>query len=445
VDPSDYIQLSLLVIFLILSGFFSSAETALTTVSINKLKTVIDEEGRRAKRAALVLKMRENSSKLLSTILIGNNVVNLSASALATVLSTRLFGNRVVGIATGILTLLVLIFGEIVPKTLASLNNMSISLAFAPIIYSMMVVLTPIIGVLNAICRGIFFILRVDPDKNPDQMTESELLKIVDVSSEEGVIENSEKEMINNVVDFGDAVAKDIMIPRADMICIDVNSTYDEIMELVTEENYSRFPVYEDSRDHIIGILNIKDLVISNIQNKAINVRDIMREAAYVYEYQRTAQIFADMKGASVTMCIVLDEYGVSAGLITMEDLVEEIVGQIRDEYDDYEDELIKELGNGHFAIDGSLKLDDINDAIGTELESENYDSLGGLMIELLDRLPEEGDVVSIGDVRLKCAHIEKNRVERVELFGEGYGKKKTGNEDGIEERAGAGAEERDS
>lgn len=446
-DPSDYLASCLLVVLLVLSGFFSSAETALTTVSVNKLKTVMDEGGRKGKKAALVLKMRENSSKLLSTILIGNNVVNISASALATVLSTKLFGSRFVGLATGILTLLVLVFGEVVPKTLASLNNLSMSLTFSRPIYILMVVLTPAIWVLNVICRGIFFILRVDPDKNPDQMTESELLKIVDVSSEEGVIETSEKEMINNVVDFGDAVAKDIMIPRADMICVDVNSTYDEIMELVAEENYSRFPVYEESRDHIIGILNIKDLVISNIQNKNVIVRDIMREAAYVYEYQRTAQIFADMKGLSVTMCIVLDEYGISAGLITMEDLVEEIVGEIRDEYDDYEDEMIKELGDGHFAIDGSVKLDDINDAIGTELGSENYDSLGGLMIEILDRLPEEGEEVTVGDVKLKCTRIEKNRVERVELFGEGYGKKKPGKEDGSEDRTGegAGTEERDS
>ena len=443
-DPSDILELSLLVILLILSGFFSSAETALTTVSINKLKTVIDEGGRRAKRAALVIKMRENSSKLLSTILIGNNVVNISASALATVLSTKFFGSQFVGIVTGVLTLFVLIFGEITPKTLATLNNLPMSLAFSRPIYILMVILTPLIWILNVICRGIFFILRVDPDKNPDQMTESELLKIVDVSSEEGVIETSEKEMINNVVDFGDAVAKDIMIPRADMVAIDINSSYDEIMELIAEENYSRFPVYEESKDHIIGILNVKDLVLSNIKNENdISLKDIMREVAYVYEYQRTAQIFADMKGASVTMCIVLDEYGIAAGLITMEDLVEEIVGEIRDEYDDDEDEFIKEIGEGHFDIDGSVKLDDINDAIGTNLESENYDSLGGLMIELLDRLPEEGEEAVIGDIRLVCSSVEKNRVERVELFGEGYGKNRPRNEH--REGEGTGAEERDS
>ena len=263
-------------------------------------------------------------------------------------------------------------------------------------------------------------------------MTESELLKIVDVSSEEGIIENSEKEMINNVVDFGDAVAKDIMIPRADMICVDADSTAEEVLELAVSENYSRFPVYEESKDHIIGILNIKDLIFS----QRAKVRDLMRDVAYVYEYQRTAQIFSDMKGASVTMCIVLDEYGITAGLITMEDLVEEIVGEIRDEYDEYEDELIKELGPGHFDIDGSVKLDDLNDAIGTELESENYDSVGGLMIEFLDRLPKEGEEASVGDIRLVCKCLSKNRVERVELFGEGYEKRKPGNEEGDKGKA---------
>ena len=401
-----------------LSGFFSSAETALTTVSLNKLKTVVDDGGRRGKKAALVLKMRENSAKLLSAILIGNNIVNISASALMTVVCTEIFGSKYIGIGTGILTLLVLVFGEITPKTLASLNNLSMSLIFARPIYILMVVLTPVIWIVNAICRGIFFILRVDPDKNPDQMTESELLKIVDVSSEEGVIENSEKEMINNVVDFGDAVAKDIMIPRADMVCLDVNSPLEEVLNVIIEENYSRLPIYDDSKDHIIGILNVKDLVISGINNKDIQIKDFMRKPAYVYEYQRTAQIFADMKGASVGMCIVLDEYGITAGLITMEDLVEEIVGEIRDEYDDYEDEFIKEIEPGHYDVDGSIKLDDLNDAIGTEFESDNYDSIGGLIIELLDKLPEEGETVKAGDIILKCSKVEKNRVERVELIG---------------------------
>ena len=418
-DSSSIVQLVFLVVLLVLSGFFSSAETALTTVSLNKLKTVVDEGGRRGRAARRVILMREDSSKLLSTILIGNNIVNISASALMTVLCTKLFGSSYVGVATGILTFFILIFGEITPKTLASLNNLSMSLYFSFPIYILMIILTPVISILDKICRGIFRILKVDPDKNPEQMTESELLKIVDVSSEEGVIENTEKQMITNVVDFGDAISKEIMIPRTDMVCLDVESTYEELMNVIEEENYSRIPLYEESKDHIVGVLYVMDILLKQekLKKGELRIRDIMREPVFVYEYQRTAELFADMKVSSVTMCIVLDEYGVTAGLITMEDLIEEIVGDIRDEFDEHEKEWIKEISPGHYDVDGAVRLDDLNDAIGTSLESDSYDSIGGLMIELLDRLPEEGDMVRTGDTTLKCGRVERNRVERVDVI----------------------------
>ena len=418
-EPGSIVQLVFLVVLLVLSGYFSSAETALTTVSLNKLKTVVDEGGRRGRAARRVIKMREDSSKLLSTILIGNNIVNISASALMTLLCTELFGSGYVGVATGILTFFILIFGEITPKTLASLNNLSRSLFFSFPIYILMIVLTPVIWIMDKICRGIFKILKVDPDKNPEQMTESELLKIVDVSSEEGVIENTEKQMITNVVDFGDAISKEIMIPRTDMVCLDVESNYEELMNVIEEENYSRIPIYEESKDHIVGVLYVMDILLKQekLKKGELKIRDIMREPVFVYEYQRTAELFADMKVSSVTMCIVLDEYGVTAGLITMEDLIEEIVGDIRDEFDEHEKEWIKEISPGHYDVDGAVRLDDLNDAIGTSLESDSYDSIGGLMIELLDRLPEEGDMVRTGDTTLKCGRVERNRVERVDVI----------------------------
>ena len=418
-DPDVIIELIILVLLLILSGFFSSAETALTTVNLNKLRVIIDENDKKRKAAALVMKMREDSSKLLSTILIGNNIVNISASALATVLCTNLFGSKFVGVVTGILTFIVLVFGEITPKTFATHNSLNMSLRFSYPIYVLMIILTPVIWFLDIICRGIFRLFGLDPDENPEQMTETELLKIVDVSSEEGVIETSEKKMINNVVDFGDAIAKDIMIPRADMVCVDVNTGYSELLDLIVEEGYSRIPIYDETKDHIIGILHIKDILLdlNNKNNQDIQIRKLMREAVYVYEYQRTAEIFADLKMSADNMCIVLDEYGITAGLITMEDLIEEIVGDIRDEYDEHEDDFIKEISPGHYDVDGSVKLDDLNDALGTSLASDDYDSVGGLMIELLDRLPKEGDMVRTGEVTLKCSRVIKNRVERVDIY----------------------------
>ena len=418
-DPSSIVQLIVLIILIVLSGFFSAAETALTTVNLNKLRAISDEGGRRGKRALRVLKMRDNSPKLLSAILIGNNIVNLSSSALATILATNLFGSAWVGAATGILTFIILIFGEITPKTLATLYNVQLSLFFGAPFSVLVVVLTPFIWLLNKISRAIFKLLKIDPDANPNQMTEGELLAVLDVSNEEGVIEPEEKKMITNVVDFGDALSKDIMIPRADMVCVDTSAGYDDIITILEEDSFSRLPVYKESKDKIIGILHIKDMILFREKNGKENftVEKVMREPVYVYEYQRTAEIFSDMKTSSVTMCIVLDEYGTTAGLITMEDLIEEIVGDIRDEYDDSEDELIKNIGENKYDVDASIKLDDLNDAIGTRLFSDNYDSVGGLVIELLDRLPDAGDAVVQKETSIRVTSVNRNRVERVELY----------------------------
>ncbi|MBR0146005.1 MAG: HlyC/CorC family transporter [Eubacterium sp.] len=414
-DSGSWIQLGILVVLLILSGVFSSAETALTTVNLNKLRALVDEGGRKAKKAALVLRLREDSARLLTTVLIGNNIVNLSASALTTIFVTKVFGDRLIGVATGILTFLVLLLGEIVPKNLATLYNLQLSLFYSVPIRVLSIVLTPVIWFLNIISRGIFFLLRIDPDRK-DQMTESELRAIVDVSHEEGVIEKEEQKMITNVVDFGDAVAKDVMIPRTDMICAEVDADYNDLLKLLEEETFSRLPVYQESRDHIVGILHVKDLILyaEKYGRNAVKVEKVMRKPVFVYEYQRTAQIFKDMKTSSTTMCIVLDEYGVTAGLITMEDLIEEIVGDIRDEYDEGEAEWIKKVSEDVYDVDASVKLDDLSDALGIDLESEHYDSVGGLVIELLDRLPDEGDAVENDKVHLKVTAVDRNRVERV-------------------------------
>ena len=412
-DPDSAVKLVVLIILLILSGVFSSAETALTTVNINKLKALADEGSR---RAAKVLKLRESSSKLLTTVLIGNNIVNLSASALATTFCTEVFGSIYIGIATGILTLVVLIFGEITPKTLATLYSTRLSLIFAYPVAFLMLIFTPIIWVLNGITKVIFKILRVDPDRK-EHMTEGELRNIVDASHEDGVIEKDEREMITNVVDFGEVVSKDIMVPRADMVCIDCDAGYDELVTLFRKENYSRIPVYRKTRDHIIGILHMKDvLLMTDDERRNLSIEKVMRKPVFVYEYQHTAKIFAGMKTSSATMCIVIDEYGLTAGLITMEDILEEIVGDIRDEYDTYEDDLIRSLGDDRYDIDASVKIDDVNDAIGTEIKSEDYDSIGGYVIELLDRIPKEGDEVTDGKVEIKVTGAEKNRAVRVEL-----------------------------
>ncbi|MCM1172961.1 MAG: hemolysin family protein [Clostridium sp.] len=408
-------QLVILVILLILSGFFSSAETALTTVNKLKLRT-LSEEGK--KRATKVLAVTENSGKLLSTILIGNNIVNISASALATTLCTEVFGSKFIGISTGILTVLVLIFGEVTPKTLAAKYSIQLSMLFVYPIWILMIILTPAVWLLNIITGTIFKILHVDTSDKGDTMTESELRTIFDVSHEDGVLETSEKFMISNVVDFGDALSKDIMIPRADVVFADINATYEELVSKFSKETYSRIPIYEDSKDNVVGLLYIKDLFFYKEKHGTENfdARNVLRKPLFVYEYQKTSQIFADMKTSSVTMAVVLDEYGVTSGIITMEDLIEEIVGEIRDEYDTDEADYIKVISENVYDIDASIKLNDLNDALDIKLTSEDYDSLAGFVIELLDKLPDEGDAAKYKNLDFKVTKVNRNRVERITL-----------------------------
>ena len=407
------IRLVLVILLLGLSGFFSSAETALTTVSKMRIRTLAEAGD---KKDITLMKVIENPGKMLSMILVGNNIVNLSASSMMTTLTMELFGSKAVGVATGVLTLLILVFGEITPKTMATLNAERLSLAYAGIVYWLMRLLTPVIFLVNKLSTAVMFLLRVDPNKKPDAITEDELRTIVEVSHEEGVIESEEKKMINNVFDFGDAVARDVMVPRIDMVMVDVNATYKELIELFRKERFTRIPVYENSTDNVIGIINVKDFLLYDNAQK-FSLRDLLRQPLYTYEYKKTAELMVEMRKTSNNIIIVLDEYGATAGLITLEDMLEEIVGDIRDEYDEDEEDEVKEIAPNEYLVSGSAKLDDLNDRLDLELESEDYDSIGGLVIGLLEHLPEEGEAVDCGNIRLVVEHVEKNRIDKIRLF----------------------------
>ena len=410
-DSSSVLQFIFLIFLIALSAFFSSAETALTTVNRVRVRTLIDEGNR---RAAVLQKVLDNYSKMLSSILIGNNVVNLSASALTTTLAMKLWGNYAVSIATGVLTLVVLLCGEIVPKNAATLNAEKISLAYARIIYYLMKLLTPLIYIVDRLSVGIMILLHVDPNKKKDQITESELKTYVDVSHEDGVIESEEREMIYNVFDFSDAVAKDIMIPRIDMSTINVEAGYEELLGVFKEYMYTRIPVYQDDNDNIIGLVNIKDFILVE-DRENFKITDILRDAYYTYEFKKTADLMIEMREKRFNVAFVLNEYGSCVGMITLEDLLEEIVGEIRDEYDADEDELIQEIGERQYLVEGGMKLDDINDALGTELESEDYDSIGGIIIEILDRMPVPGDEVTTeAGIMLRAENVQQNRITKV-------------------------------
>ena len=368
------------------------------------------------KSAVTLTKVLEDQGKMLSAILVGNNVVNLTASSMSTTLAMNIWSNKAVGIATGVLTLVILVFGEISPKTISTLYSEKISLKYAKIIYMFMTVMTPVIYAVNVLSSGFLRLVHVDPNRKQEAITEDELRTIVEVSHEEGVIESEEKKIINNVFDFGDSVAKDIMVPRIDMAMVEVGATYDELIDIFREEKYTRMPVYEETTDNVIGIINMKDVLLID-RNEEFHVRDLLREPLYTYEYKNTAELMVEMRQTSNNMIIVLDEYGATAGMITLEDLLEEIVGEIRDEYDEDEEQELVEVGPGEYVVEGSMKLDDLNDQLDLELESEDYDSIGGLIIGQLDRLPEEGESVVCDGIRLVVDRLDKNRIDRVHMY----------------------------
>lgn len=412
-DSSDATQLIILFILLLLSAFFSSAETALTTVNKIRMRTLADEG---SKRARTVLAITDDSGKMLSAILIGNNIVNLSAASLTTSLAYS-FGGSMVAIASGILTILILLFGEITPKTMATIHSEKMSLLYAPIISMFMKIMTPAIFIINGLSIGVLFLLRVDPNAKNNVMTETELRTIVDVSHEDGVIESDEREMINNVFDLGDARAKDVMVPRVHVTFADVNSTYDELIDIFREDKFTRLPVFRDTTDNVVGTINMKDLLLYD-NTKGFQIQDILREAYFTYEYKNISELLVEMRKASFNIAIVLDEYGETAGLITLEDILEEIVGEIHDEYDENEEDFIQEIDEREYIVEGSTNLDDLNDRLDLDLNSEEYDSLGGFIIERLDRLPEPGDSIHTEDgIHMVVEKLDKNRIELVHLY----------------------------
>lgn len=416
-DP--LIQGIILFVLLICSAFFSSAETAL--ISVNKIQVqLLAEEGN--KRASRVLWILDRQGKMLSAILIGNNIVNLSASALAATFTTRLFGSTYIGAATGILTFLVLVFGEVTPKSVATIHSLKLSLAYSGLIKFFMIILTPLIFIIDGIRKIVLRIMHIDPDAKLNSMTEDELKTLVDVAMEDDAIEEDEFQMINNVFSLDESLAKDIMVPRIDMTFVHVDATREELMDIYRENEYTRYPVYSENRDAVIGTINMKDLLLIP-EDAPFSIRDILREPHFTFEHKEVGTLLMEMRQMSVTLMIVLDEYGSTSGMITLEDILEEIVGEIRDEYDKDETDAIKQLKNSReYLVDGATNLDDVNEYLDLEgedeIRSEEYDSIGGFMIEYLDRLPKRGECIELPNgIRMIAEVVRRNRIESIHII----------------------------
>ena len=413
-STSSLSQIGLLVILLIGSGFFSASETALMSISKIRIR-YMEEDG--VKGAKLVSKLLEDSNRLLSSILVGNNIVNIAATSISTSLFINLWGEQGVAAATALMTVLVLIFGEITPKTISANNPEKVAVFVAKPIKIFMTLLKPVVGVFNVITKIIFKILGVDDDGVKPFITEEELKAMVNVSHEEGLLEIEEREIINNVFEFGDMQAKEAMVQRLDMVAIYIEDSYDEIIELFKTEKLSRMPVYEETIDDIIGILNIKDVIfLSDEEIESFDVKKYIREPFFTYEFKKITQLLEEMKKDKSQMAVVVDEYGGTAGLITIEDLVEVIVGDIEDEYDEEDDE-IQVISSKEFLVEGSTKISDVNEILDIELESEEFDSIGGYIIGYIKHIPEEEEVIEVDGIKFHIESVDKNRIKKIRIL----------------------------
>ncbi len=400
---------TLLTICLFLSGFFSSSETAL--FSISKVKALhISKDG--SKTGLLIMAMKEDSHTLLTTILIGNNLVNIGASALATSLAISHFQSNAVGIATGIMTLLILIFGEIFPKSFANHNNVLVARGVIYPLYWLSKILWPLIFILNFIPK-----LHRTIDNAQETVTEDELMTMVEVVEEDGEIKEEEKEYITNIFEFDDTSCSEIMTPRADMFVIDVAQGLD--IQATLQTGFSRIPLIEESIDDIIGILHVKDLfaqfqkqVASGENTEAFDLKSIMKKPYFIPESKKLDSLLQEFKTKKSHMAVVVDEHGGVAGLVTLEDVVEEIFGEIIDETDRMTPDIVQLKGK-KWLVAGKIDIDDLNKEIGIAIpESANYDTFSGFFLEQIERIPSPGESLRVNNWVITVKDMDGNRIQ---------------------------------
>ncbi len=418
-DTDSSILYGIIAVLIALSAIFSSSETAFLSVNRIRMRNLAEDGN---KRAALVMKMLEKQNKLISSLLVGNNIVNISASAIATKVATDIFNDVGVGIATGVMTLLVLVFGEVIPKNLAAAHAEGWAMTVAPFIRAVSILLAPIVLLLTLLSDGMVrFSKKYDDDDDPT-ITEDEFRILVNVGQEEGVFDESESEMINSIMEFDEIIVKEIMVPRIDIVGLDGEDNVNEALRLIIDGGHSRIPVYEDSIDNIVGILYAKDIFAHLGEDfDQLQVKTLIRQPYYIPETKKVDDLLEELRMKKVHMAIILDEYGGTSGLITIEDLLEEIIGDIQDEFDAEEDLIVKH-SDAVLVADARTPIHDVEEAFDMELDEEiledsEADTIGGLAFEHLGGIPEKGDEVTVDRFHIRVVDVKGRRITKVEVL----------------------------
>lgn len=411
-DSSSVSQIIALVFLVAMSAVFSSSETAITSVSKIKVRQLDQKDN---KNAHLLKKLHDNMQTTISTILIGNNIVNIAASSIATILFTNIFHQNGALISTVVMTVFVLIFGEVIPKTIAQYKNKSVALKFSRFIYFLTIIFKPIVKVLNILTRLVIKLF-IGEDEDSSTLTEEELKTLVEVSEEEGVLKNQETEIMINALELKETLAVDIMTPRTSMASVDIEDAESDLKEIIKNITYSRIPVYEDNIDDIIGVLHIKELAHKIIEDdRDFKVRDILKPAFYAYEYIPVVDLFKQMRAKNISISIIIDEYGGTSGIVTMEDILEELVGEIDDEYDNEKE--VTKLSDNEYLVDPEMRIDEVNERFDLDIQSDKFDSIGGFVIELLDRMPKSKDEVEFENLKFVVVNVDKRKITQLMII----------------------------
>lgn len=413
-EGSSPVTVLVFLALLLISALFSSSETAFTALNKARVRKLKDQK---VKGAALLERLIEDQQRLLSTLLVGNNLVNIFIASLATKLATDYFGNAGVGIATGIVTFLIIIFGEITPKNYAVRHAERVALLAAPLIAALSYILYPVAKIFVLLSNGLLKILGQEVIKGQPFLTPEEIKAIVAIGEEEGVLEEEERKMIHSILEFGDTIVKEIMVPRTDMVTLPEDATLKEALEVARNEGYSRIPVYSGSIDNIVGILYVKDIIAFLEKGKMdLKVKEIMREPFFVPETKRVDELLREFQKNKTHMAIVLDEYGGTAGLVTLEDVLEEIVGEIFDEYDFKEEARLEQTGENEWIADGKLDVDAIEEYFGIEITEEETETLGGFVSSLLGHVPEVGEKCTFDGLEFEVLSVANRRVDKIKI-----------------------------